>query len=68
MKTLTPEDENTPRYLYALAAAYARSGDREKALNFARKAREQAAARGQTRLLTTIEKDIRALEQEGAHH
>ncbi len=68
LKTLTPEDENTPRYLYALAAAYARSGDREKALKFARKAREQAAARGQTRLLTTIEKDIRALEQEGAHH
>ena len=26
-KTLTPEDENTPRYLYALAATYARAGN-----------------------------------------
>ena len=27
LKTLTPEDENTPRYLYALGATYARAGD-----------------------------------------
>src|SRR5439155_1568744 len=28
-RTLEPEDENTPRYIYALGAAFARAGDRE---------------------------------------
>src|SRR5256885_1250343 len=31
-KILEPEDENTPRYVYALGAALARSGDRTSAL------------------------------------
>ena len=63
LKTLTPEDESTPRYLYALAATYARAGNIPEALKYARTAREQAAARGQAELLTSIDKDLRALEQ-----
>jgi tetratricopeptide (TPR) repeat protein len=63
LKTLTPEDDNTPRYLYALAATYARAGNLTDALRYARTAREQATARGQTRLLASIEKDLRALEK-----
>ncbi len=62
-KTLTPEDESTPRYLYALGATYARAGSRESALEYLRKAREDAAARGQAQLLQSIEHDLRRLEE-----
>jgi len=64
-KTIEPEDENTPRYVYALGAAFARSGDRQNALHYIRQAREGAAARGQSALLTSIERDLRALEAPG---
>lgn len=62
-KTLSPEDESTPRYLYALAATYARAGDLPNALKYAHTAREQATSRGQTQLLTSIERDLRELEK-----
>lgn len=62
-KTLSPEDESTPRYLYALAATYARAGDLPNALKYARTAREQATSRGQTQLLASIERDLRELEK-----
>jgi len=64
-KTIEPEDENTPRYVYALGAAFARSGDRQNALRYIRHAREGAAARGQSALLISIERDLRALEAPG---
>jgi len=63
LKTLTPEDDSTPTYLYALAAAYARAGNKESALTYGRKARDAAAARGQTLLLDRIDKDLQALER-----
>ncbi len=63
MKTLVPADEETPRYLYALGATYARAGDISSALRYARAAREEAASRGQTQLLTSIERDLRELEK-----
>ncbi len=59
---LSPEDENTPAFLYALSATYARAGNREEALRYGRRAREQAAARGQTELLRSIDRDLRTLE------
>lgn len=61
-KTLTPVDENTPVYLYALGAAYGRSGDRENALRYLREAQKQASARGQSKLLSDIEGDLRSVE------
>jgi tetratricopeptide (TPR) repeat protein len=61
-KTIEPEDEKSPRYLYALGAAFARSGDRQSALRYIRRAREDAAARGQSDLLTSIDRDLHALE------
>jgi len=64
-RTLEPEDENTPRYIYALGAAFARSGDRENALRYIRQARDGAAARGQSALLTSIDRDLRTLEASG---
>src|SRR5262249_39911155 len=63
LKTLVPEDEETPRYLYALAATYARAGDLPSALKYARTAREQAVSRGQTQLLTSIDRDLKELEK-----
>jgi tetratricopeptide (TPR) repeat protein len=61
-KTLTPVDESTPAYLYALGAAYGRAGDRQNALRYLHQAREQASARGQAKLLADIEEDLRTLE------
>jgi tetratricopeptide (TPR) repeat protein len=65
LQTLTPEDENTPTFMYALAAAYARSGNRPSAIHYAREARSRAAALGQKELLALIERDLRILEQTG---
>ncbi len=66
LKTLQPEDQNTPAYLYALGAAYARAGDRVSATRYLHMAKERASARGQSRLLASIEKDLKTLEGEGA--
>jgi len=60
--SLSPESDATPTYLYALAAAYARAGRREEALKYGRQARAQAAARGQTELLRSIDRDLKTLE------
>lgn len=64
LKTISPEDEGTPTYLYALGAAYGRAGDRQNALRYIRMARDQASARGQTQLLVSIDSDLRTLEKE----
>lgn len=62
-QTLAPEDAETPRCTYALAAAHARAGNHEEALRYMREAREKAKARGQSDLLNSIERDLAALEQ-----
>ncbi|MCP5116813.1 MAG: tetratricopeptide repeat protein [bacterium] len=64
--TLTPEDEQTPTFLYALGAAYARYGDRANALTHLREARKQAHSFGQSQLLASINKDLSKLEGSGA--
>ncbi|HEX5412469.1 MAG TPA: tetratricopeptide repeat protein [Terriglobia bacterium] len=63
-KILAPEDAHTPTYLYALAATYARAGDRQNALAYGRRARDAAASLGQTQLRDRIERDLRGLDQE----
>lgn len=60
-QTLQPVDESTPAYLYALGAAYGRAGNRQEAARYLEQAREQASARGQTKLLSDIEKDLQSL-------
>jgi len=57
-QTLTPVDEETPSYVYALGAAYGRAGDRVQALHYLEQARELAVAHGQTTLASEIEKDL----------
>jgi tetratricopeptide (TPR) repeat protein len=61
LKTLAPEDDSTPGYLYALGAAYARSGDRENAFRYLLEGRVKAQFRGQHRLVASIENDLRIL-------
>ncbi|MBA2647128.1 MAG: tetratricopeptide repeat protein, partial [Pyrinomonadaceae bacterium] len=63
LKTLTPEDENTSLYMYALAATYVRAGENERALYYMREARQRAAASSKVELLTLIERDLRTLEK-----
>lgn len=57
-QTLTPVDEDTPMYVYALGATYGRAGDRAQALHYLEQARELAVAHGQTALASEIEKDL----------
>jgi tetratricopeptide (TPR) repeat protein len=64
-KTLEPKDQDSPRYVYALGAALARSGDRQNALLYLHEARDRAEAQGQAGLLASIERDLRLLEGPG---
>jgi tetratricopeptide (TPR) repeat protein len=64
---LSPEDDSTPAYLYALSATYARAGNLEEALKYGRRAREQAETRGQTELLRSIERDLQSMEAAAPH-
>ena len=64
-KTLEPKDQDSPRYVYALGAALARSGDRQNALLYLREARDRAEAQGQAGLLASIERDLRRVEGPG---
>ena len=62
-QTLSPVDEATPSYLYALGAAYGRAGNQQQALEYLNQARAQAATYGQKQLLAEIEGDIRKISQ-----
>lgn len=61
LQTLEPENERTPVFMYALADAYARAGEIEKAIHYAQEAIHRAAARGQKELAAIIEEDLRRL-------
>jgi Tfp pilus assembly protein PilF len=63
LKTLTPEDEETPRFTYALGATYIRAGDRQKGIHYLREALKRASALNQMQLATSIERDLKTLEQ-----
>lgn len=62
LRCLEPESEQTPACLYALGATYARSGDRPRALEYFQKARAAAVAHNQPRLQTSIERDLKVLQ------
>ena len=65
---LTPVDEETPAYLYALGATYGRSGDRAQAVKYLEKARDEALAYRQDQLMADIEKDLGSLGIKGDSH
>jgi tetratricopeptide (TPR) repeat protein len=62
LPTLAPEDENTPRFMYALGATYVRAGEKQKGIHYLREALKRATELGQTQLATSIERDLRILE------
>ena len=63
LKTLGTSDEDAkPSYLYAVGAAYARSGDAENGLRYLRMARVQAAAEHQSNLAESIDRDLKLVE------
>jgi tetratricopeptide (TPR) repeat protein len=63
-QTLTVEDEQTPRFTYALGATYVRAGEKQKGIQYLREALKLATALGQTQLAASIERDLRLLEKD----
>lgn len=61
-KLLEPEDEETPRYLFALSAARVRAGDIQGGRSQAMDALAMARRYGQTDLAATIERDLEGLK------
>ena len=62
-QTVTPEDADTPRYLYALGVAYAESGDYASAERYLKDAGQRAGSLGQNQLAGQIEMSLRKVEQ-----
>lgn len=60
-------NSQTPAYLYALGATYARAGDRQSALRYLKMAHAQALAQHQKALAANIERDMKALSDESPH-
>ena len=65
-QTLTPEDGDTPRFLYALGAAYAEGGDYANAARYLRDAGQKAAALRQEQLAMQIGAALRKVEERTA--
>ena len=62
-QTLQPVDEQTPQFLYALAATHDMLGDRAKTVEYARRAHELAVEIGQLQLAEKIELDLKVEKQ-----
>jgi tetratricopeptide (TPR) repeat protein len=60
-QTLTPEDAETPRFLYTLGVAYAEAGDFAAARRTLQQAGERATAMGQERLSAAIQGTVAKL-------
>ena len=58
---MAPEDQESPRYLYALSTAHVRAGRVERALAYAQDARRLALAYDQAALVAAIDKDLAVL-------
>jgi tetratricopeptide (TPR) repeat protein len=62
-QTLTPEDANTPRFMFALAMAYAEESDYRSAERYLQQAAQRASALGQSQLTAQIETILPKIEQ-----
>ncbi|MDA1316020.1 MAG: tetratricopeptide repeat protein [Acidobacteria bacterium] len=65
LKTLTPEDEETPRYMLDVAVAYARTGDIPNARRYALLARERSGKLKQSEVAALSNEIIEKLGGEG---
>ena len=61
-KLSEPRDAETPRYMFALAAAHIRAGHRDEGRKLAEEARQLALAFGQTELAASIERDLATIK------
>lgn len=61
-QTLTPEDGDTPRFMYTLGVAYAEAGDYASAARHLREAGQRAASLGQDELSAQIGTALRKVE------
>jgi tetratricopeptide (TPR) repeat protein len=57
----TPEDKESPHYVFALATAHLRAGRRDLGVQYAHEARRLALAYGQPELAAAIDKDLAAI-------
>jgi tetratricopeptide (TPR) repeat protein len=57
----SPEDADTPRYRYALAAAHLRAGHREQGTKLALEAKALAQQYGQSSLVASIDRDLASI-------
>ena len=62
LQTITTEDQRTPVFLYFLADAYAKSGNRPRAIEYAQQARQRALSFGHTELVADIEGFLQQLK------
>jgi len=65
-QTLTPEDEATPRFLYALGVAYAESNDFASARQYLERGASQAQALAQQQLAAQIRTALQEVERRAA--
>jgi tetratricopeptide (TPR) repeat protein len=69
LKALATEDEEIKAsYFHALGIAFATFGDLENALRYMRLARQRASAQNQTRLVESIDEDLRLLGVRTTQH
>jgi tetratricopeptide (TPR) repeat protein len=61
-RVIDPDDAESPRYVYALATAYLRAGQREPGMKYAAEARRRALAHDQAPLAAAIEKELASLQ------
>ena len=62
-QTVTPEDGETPRFMYALGIAYAEAGDFSSAQGYLRQAGQRAASLNQAQLMAQIQTTLARVEQ-----
>jgi tetratricopeptide (TPR) repeat protein len=60
-RLVPPRDADAPRYLFALAVAHVRAGQRAEGLKWANQAKRLAAEYGQHELVAAIERDLASL-------
>ena len=61
-RIVEPRDAESPRYLFALAAAYVQLGRKTDGIKWATEARQLALQFGQTQLAAAIERDLARLK------
>ena len=61
-KLTSPRDAEAPRYLFALATAYARAGDKALAIKWATDARQLALEHGQAELAAAIDRQLATIK------